>query len=98
MSFSREFDFGPLNAIVNPADGQLYVIGFQVWGTTAKRLSGISRVRYTKELLRAMIPLQKAGQIPSIPLIGPRTLAELDDSIKAFDIKLTPEQVKWLEG
>jgi aryl-alcohol dehydrogenase-like predicted oxidoreductase len=35
---------------------------------------------------------------PSIPLIGPRTLAELDDSIKAFDIKLTPEDVKWLEN
>ncbi|MDP3316694.1 MAG: aldo/keto reductase, partial [Devosia sp.] len=35
---------------------------------------------------------------PSIPLIGPRTLHELDDSLQAFDIKLTPEQVKWLEG
>ena len=38
-----------------------------------------------------------AQPFPSIPLIGPRTLGELDDSIKAFDIKLTPEQVKWLE-
>jgi len=35
---------------------------------------------------------------PVVPLIGPRTLNELDDSIKAFDIKLTPEDVKWLEG
>ncbi len=47
MSFSRDFDFGPLNAKMNPADGQLYVIGFQVWGTTAKGLSGLARVRYT---------------------------------------------------
>lgn len=39
-----------------------------------------------------------AQPFPSVPLIGPRTLAELDDSIQAFDIKLTPEQVKWLEG
>jgi len=39
-----------------------------------------------------------AQPFPSIPLIGPRTLAELDDSIQAFDIKLTAEQVKWLEG
>ena len=38
-----------------------------------------------------------AQPFPSIPLIGPRTLYELDDSIKAFAIKLTPEQVKWLE-
>ncbi|RYE75367.1 MAG: aldo/keto reductase, partial [Hyphomicrobiales bacterium] len=38
-----------------------------------------------------------AQAFPSIPLIGPRTLAELDDSIQAFDIQLTPDQVKWLE-
>ena len=39
-----------------------------------------------------------AQPFPSIPLIGPRTLHELDDSLKAFDIRLTPEQVQWLEG
>lgn len=39
-----------------------------------------------------------AQPFPSIPLIGPRTLAELDDSCKALDIRLTPEQVAWLEG
>jgi cytochrome c2 len=62
MTFSREFDFGPLNAVVNPADGQLYVIGFQVWGTTAKKLSGISRIRYTgapRVLLKECTPMDK---------------------------------------
>lgn len=39
-----------------------------------------------------------AQPFPSVPLIGPRTLAELDDSCLAFGINLTPEQVKWLEG
>lgn len=39
-----------------------------------------------------------AQDFPSIPLIGPRTLGELDDSMNAFDIQLTPEQVAWLEG
>jgi len=39
-----------------------------------------------------------AQDFPSVPLIGPRTLAELDDSLNAFDIKLTAEQVKWLEA
>ncbi len=34
---------------------------------------------------------------PSVPLIGPRRLVELEDSLKAFDIQLTPEQVQWLE-
>ena len=39
-----------------------------------------------------------AQPFPSVPLIGPRTLDELDDSLNAFDIKLTPEQVTWLES
>lgn len=39
-----------------------------------------------------------AQPFPSVPLIGPRTLAELDDSLQAFDIKLTPEQTMWLEA
>ncbi|HEY1081967.1 MAG TPA: DUF6797 domain-containing protein, partial [Prosthecobacter sp.] len=62
MSFSRDFDFGPLNATVNPADGQLYVVGFQVWGTTAKKLSGLTRLRYTDKprvLLKEVTPTDK---------------------------------------
>lgn len=62
VSFSRDFDFGPLNAHVNPADGQLYVVGFQVWGTTAKKLSGLVRVRYTDKprvLLKEVTPTDK---------------------------------------
>ena len=39
-----------------------------------------------------------AQAFPSIPLIGPRTLGELDDSLQAFDIKLTAEQVSWLDN
>jgi aryl-alcohol dehydrogenase-like predicted oxidoreductase/predicted dehydrogenase len=39
-----------------------------------------------------------AQPFPSVPLIGPRTLAELDDSLQAFDVQLTPEQVEWLEA
>lgn len=61
-SFSRDFDFGPLNAAVNPADGQLYVIGFQIWGTTAKRLSGLVRLRHTgapRVLLKEVTPTDK---------------------------------------
>lgn len=33
-----------------------------------------------------------------VPLIGPRTLGELEDSLSALDIKLTPEDVRWLES
>jgi aryl-alcohol dehydrogenase-like predicted oxidoreductase len=35
---------------------------------------------------------------PVVPLIGPRRLVELDDSLRALDITLTPEQVHWLEA
>lgn len=62
VSFSREFDFPTLNAIVNPADGQLYVAGFQVWGTVVKRLSGLARVRWTgkpRVLLQEVTPTDK---------------------------------------
>ncbi|MBW9064455.1 aldo/keto reductase [Rhizobium herbae] len=39
-----------------------------------------------------------AQPFPIIPLIGPRTVAELEDSLKALEITLTPEEVRWLEG
>ncbi|MBB2973270.1 aldo/keto reductase [Mesorhizobium sp. RMAD-H1] len=35
---------------------------------------------------------------PVFPLIGPRNLRELEDSLSALDITLTPDQMKWLEG
>lgn len=39
-----------------------------------------------------------AQPFPSVPLIGPRTLGELDDTLKAFEIKLSFEQVTWLDN
>jgi mono/diheme cytochrome c family protein len=39
--------FAPLNGRVNPADGCLYLIGYQIWGTVATEISGLARVRYT---------------------------------------------------
>jgi cytochrome c2/glucose/arabinose dehydrogenase len=47
VSLTQNLEFAPLNGAVNPADGQLYVAGFQIWGTTARRTSGLARVRYT---------------------------------------------------
>jgi len=49
VSVTRAFDYPPLHGSLNPIDGQLYIAGFQVlgWGTTAKRLAGLGRVRYT---------------------------------------------------
>lgn len=46
-SLTNEFTFAPLAGSVNPADGQLYVTGFRIWGTDAGELSGLARYRYT---------------------------------------------------
>ena len=62
VSFNRNFDFPTLNAVVNPADGQLYVVGFQVWGTVVKKISGLTRVRYTDKprvLIKEVTPTDK---------------------------------------
>ncbi|HSH16104.1 MAG TPA: hypothetical protein VLD18_08740, partial [Verrucomicrobiae bacterium] len=47
ISLTRSLNFSPLNGAVNPADGQLYVTGMQIWGTIAPQISGLARVRYT---------------------------------------------------
>jgi glucose/arabinose dehydrogenase/mono/diheme cytochrome c family protein len=62
VSVTRAFDFPPLNGSVNPIDGQLYLAGFQIlgWGTTATRLAGLGRVRYTGAAFtgpRAVVPM-----------------------------------------
>lgn len=36
-----------LKAAEHPLDGQLYLAGFRVWGSTIKAVSGLSRLRYT---------------------------------------------------
>jgi cytochrome c2 len=64
VSITRAFDFPPLNGSVNPADGQLYIAGFQIfgWGTTATRLAGLARLRYTgavSTLPREVVPTDK---------------------------------------
>jgi cytochrome c551/c552 len=64
VSITRAFEFPPLNGSVNPADGQLYLAGFQIlgWGTTATRLAGLGRVRHTgaeSTLPREVVPMDK---------------------------------------
>jgi len=77
MSLLRDFDVPALNASVNPADGSLYVTGFQVvgWGTTAKSLSGLARIRYT-----------------GAPVLLPDEIAPMDKGVLLhFDASLDPK-------
>jgi aryl-alcohol dehydrogenase-like predicted oxidoreductase len=39
-----------------------------------------------------------AQPFPVVPLIGPRRLVELDDSVSALGLELAPDQVRWLEA
>jgi len=64
VSVTGAFGFPPLNGVVNPADGQLYVAGFQVagWGTTVNASAGLARVRHTGApvtLPREIVPMDK---------------------------------------
>jgi predicted dehydrogenase/aryl-alcohol dehydrogenase-like predicted oxidoreductase len=54
--------------------------------------------RLGKSPIHVALAYVLAQPFPSVPLIGPRTLAELDDSLKALDISLSPADVAWLEG
>lgn len=95
MSFWRELDFGPLNAHVNPADGQLYVIGFQVWGTTAKQLSGLMRIRYTGEprvLLKEVTPTDKGILLRFNAKLDPKLATDpASFSAERWNYKRTPD-------
>lgn len=42
-----KFTSSTMRARFNPADGQLYICGLQGWQTTAAKLAGFDRVRYT---------------------------------------------------
>lgn len=52
--------------------------------------------RLGKRPIHVALAYVLAQPFPSFPLIGPRTLAELDDSLEALDIPLSPEDLDWL--
>lgn len=62
ISLNRNLSFAPLTGAVNPSDGQLYLTGFQIWGTEAREISGLARYRYTgasSKIPREVVPMDK---------------------------------------
>ena len=62
ISLTRDLGFAPINGAVSPKDGQLYVTGMQIWGSTSTNISGLMRVRYTgapSPLPREIVPMDK---------------------------------------
>ena len=95
VSLTRDFDFPTLNALVNPADGQLYVIGFQVWGTTAKKISGLARYRYTgkpRVLLKEVTPTDKGLLLRFNEKLDPQLATDPSSySAERWNYRRTPE-------
>ena len=68
------FDFPLLKGAVNPADGQLYLVGFQIWGSNSNGIRGMARLRYTGK--------------PS--LLPTRVIAGKNAVVLTFDQELDP--------
>lgn len=80
VSVTRAFEFTPLNGAVNPADGQLYLAGFQVlgWGNVLNTPAGLGRVRYT-----------------GAPVTIPREVVPMDQGVLLrFDVALDPAKAR----
>ena len=78
VEITDDFATPPLNGAVNPADGQLYIAGFQIsgWGNTLTTLAGLERVRYT-----------------GAPSLTPREVVPTDVGVLLrFDVALDPAQ------
>lgn len=53
--------------------------------------------RLGKSPLHVALAYCLAQDFPVVPLIGPLAIGELEDSLEALDIELSPEDVRWLE-
>lgn len=80
VSITQAFPFPPLHGAVNPADGQLYLAGFQVigWGNVIDAAAGLGRVRYT-----------------GAPVTLPREITPMDQGmLLRFDVPLDPAKAR----
>jgi glucose/arabinose dehydrogenase/mono/diheme cytochrome c family protein len=95
VSITRAFDFPTLNGSVNPADGQLYLAGFQIlgWGTTATRLTGMGRLRYTGAVFtgpKQVLPTQSGILFRFDVALDPQAAANPDNfSVTSWHYKRT---------
>ena len=93
VPFSSDLAFPPLNGAVNPADGQLYLTGFQIWGTTARRISGLARIRYTgkkRALLKELTPMDKGVLLRFNEPLDPKLAADpASYSVERWNYKRT---------
>lgn len=96
MSLTRDFHFPPLNGSVNPADGQVYLAGFQVigWGNVMDAPGGVGRMRYTGapvRLPREVIPTTKGVLLRfDVPLDAEKAIDPANYTVQSWSYKRTP--------
>ena len=78
VSITKDIDYPPLNGSVNPADGLLYVAGFQVigWGNVIDVPAGLGRLR------RTSLPVTLPGEVTPMK----------DGVVVRFDVALDPRK------
>ncbi len=62
VRFPLSLSSSAMRARFHPTDGQLYLAGFQGWQTTAAKLAGFHRVRYTKKPIAMAVGLRTCEQ------------------------------------
>ncbi len=94
ISLTRDLGFAPINGAVSPLDGQLYVTGMQIWGSTATKISGIARVRYTGAASpwpREIVPMDKGVLLRfDVPLDASQATNLASYSLERWNYKRTP--------
>ncbi|MFM1767945.1 MAG: hypothetical protein RJA22_474 [Verrucomicrobiota bacterium] len=93
VSVTRDLAFPPLNGAVNPADGQLYVTGFQIWGTEAPQVSGLARVHHTgrpSTLPREVVPMREGVLLSFDVPVDPASATNLSNySVERWNYRRT---------
>ena len=93
VSITRDLAFAPLNGAVNPADGQLYVTGLQIWGSAAKQGSGLARLRYTgapSVLPREVVPMDQGVLISfDVPIDSQSATNPSNYSLERWNLQRT---------
>lgn len=95
VSLMRDLPFAPLAGAVNPRDGQLYLAGFQIFGSTAPQVSGVARLRYTGQpspLPRELLATDKGILLRFDSELAPASAVRADNfSAERWEYRRTPE-------
>ncbi len=95
VSLMRDLPFAPLAGAVNPRDGQLYLAGFQIFGSTAPQVSGLARLRYTGQpspLPRELLATEQGILLRFDSELAPASAVKADNfSAERWEYRRTPE-------